>query len=136
MRRRLLCKEQDLCFLICELNKQLQTSPGYSATRRAYVTRRRVLELVELMPAPPGAKKPNDNEDIEYGGRISGSLAWRTSRGETQVSKSQTNISPRFRPIEFISETRGVANLEDIARSKYLRSLLLFSPGQVRDYSK
>lgn len=85
MRRRKFCDERDLCSLICRLNDERQNSPGYSAARKRFVTKRRALELVELMPAPPGAKKPEDDAVNEYGGRTSGSLAWRSSRGETQV---------------------------------------------------
>ncbi|XP_043290065.1 peptide-N(4)-(N-acetyl-beta-glucosaminyl)asparagine amidase [Venturia canescens] len=82
MKRRILCSENDLCSLICKLNDERQNSLGYSKARKQFVTKRRAMELVEFMPAPPGSKKPCEDGDAEYGGRTSGSLAWRMSRGE------------------------------------------------------
>ena len=84
-KRRKLCSEESFAVLISKLNAQRQISAGYSSARKQYIVKRRVLELVDMLPAPPGSKKPNEDNDDNYEGRSSGSLAWRVARGEIQV---------------------------------------------------
>lgn len=86
MARRNDCTEESLLALISRLNQQRQSSQGYSDARKRYVVRRRLMELAELLPAPPGMTKPSDSDDNSaYGGRISGDAIWRLARGEITV---------------------------------------------------
>ncbi|XP_074093688.1 N-glycanase Pngl [Cotesia typhae] len=85
MKRRILTSENSLLSLILRLNEERfrSSGPGYSEARKNFVVRRRLMELAELLPAPSGAVKLGDgNNDNEYGGRVSGDVAWRLARGE------------------------------------------------------
>lgn len=88
MKRRNHCSEDALVLFINKLNLERQNSDNYSAVRKKYVAKRGAIELAEMITAPPGCKKPSEESEnnCEYGGRTSGSLAWRISRGETDVS--------------------------------------------------
>lgn len=94
-KKRNLCSESSLVAFILELTRQRLHSQ--SSVRKEYVTKRRLLELVDMLPAPPGCKKIERNENFEYEGRSSGSLAWRMARGETQVTsqKSEKWLIPK-----------------------------------------
>ncbi|XP_057333137.1 peptide-N(4)-(N-acetyl-beta-glucosaminyl)asparagine amidase isoform X2 [Microplitis mediator] len=84
-KRRNLVSENNLLSLIVRLNEERfnLSGPEYSDARKKYVIKRRLMELAELLPAPPGAFKLSDNSDNnDYGGRISGDAAWRLARGE------------------------------------------------------
>ncbi|XP_015589173.1 peptide-N(4)-(N-acetyl-beta-glucosaminyl)asparagine amidase isoform X2 [Cephus cinctus] len=91
MKRRTLITEEALISFIRKLNLERQTASGYSEARRQYVVKRNLLELVEMLPAPPGKEKPHVNED--YQGRSSGSLTWRLSRGEVSNSTIKESYS-------------------------------------------
>ncbi|XP_008559127.1 peptide-N(4)-(N-acetyl-beta-glucosaminyl)asparagine amidase isoform X1 [Microplitis demolitor] len=83
--RRNLTSESSLLSLILRLNEERFNLSGleYSDARKKYVIKRRLMELAELLPAPPGTFKLSDNSDNnDYGGRISGDAAWRLARGE------------------------------------------------------
>lgn len=91
--RRNLTSESSLLSLILRLNEERFNLSGleYSDARKKYVIKRRLMELAELLPAPPGTFKLSDNSDNnDYGGRISGDAAWRLARGELSV------ISPLY----------------------------------------
>lgn len=88
MKRRILTSENSLLSLILRLNEERfrSSGPEYSEARKKFVVKRRLMELAELLPAPPGAVKLGDgNNDNEYGGRVSGDVAWRLARGELSV---------------------------------------------------
>jgi peptide-N4-(N-acetyl-beta-glucosaminyl)asparagine amidase len=88
LKRRNLCSEQTLIFLINQLNAAHQNSNNYSSCRRNYVIKRSVLELASMINLPPSHKKSSEISENEsnYVGRTSGSEAWRISRGEIGVS--------------------------------------------------
>ncbi|OXU22370.1 hypothetical protein TSAR_007728 [Trichomalopsis sarcophagae] len=97
MKHRNVCSEKSLMLLINKLNLQRQNSRGYSQARKKFVTKRYVEELAQMLNAPPGCKKPCETSENEsdYGGRTSGSLAWRISRnetGDTSYTATQWNI--------------------------------------------
>lgn len=79
MRRRKLCSEKGLIELIRNLNEDRQDSPNYSTTRKEFVLKRSIMELVQLLHTP----NQNNKDDETYEGRTSGSLAWRLARNET-----------------------------------------------------
>lgn len=79
MKRRNICSENKLLQFIESLNKYRQSSPHYSATRRQYVIKRRLLELVELIHVP---NKRDFDDDEYYGERSTGAYEWRRARGE------------------------------------------------------
>ncbi|XP_051167402.1 peptide-N(4)-(N-acetyl-beta-glucosaminyl)asparagine amidase isoform X2 [Leptopilina boulardi] len=86
-RERNLCSEESLVAFILELtNRRLHS---LSSVRKEYIVKHRLLELVDMLPAPPGCKKVEENENVTYEGRISGSLAWKLARGETQVTRQK-----------------------------------------------
>ncbi|CAK9823570.1 Peptide-N(4)-(N-acetyl-beta-glucosaminyl)asparagine amidase [Anthophora retusa] len=72
------------------LNKYRQSSLNYSASRRQYVIKRRVLELLELIHVP---KKHKSDDDDNYQGRITGSYAWKLARGEISEANSTAKYS-------------------------------------------
>ncbi|XP_034935210.1 peptide-N(4)-(N-acetyl-beta-glucosaminyl)asparagine amidase [Chelonus insularis] len=86
MKRRKICSEEHLLDLIINLNEErlkFLTQQGCSEARNRFIIKRRLMELVEFLPAPPGMVKPDQQNDTnEYGGRISGSTAWRAARNE------------------------------------------------------
>lgn len=79
MNRRNICSENKLLQFIESLNKYRQSLPNYSASRKQYVIKRRLLELVELIHVP---NKQNFDDDENYKGRSTGSYEWRLARGE------------------------------------------------------
>ena len=90
MKRRNLCSENSLLELIRSLNRQRQCSSGYNASRRQYVTKRALLELVELIRMP---EELNSGDGESYEERLSGSYEWRLGRGEVSQASSKTNYS-------------------------------------------
>ncbi|XP_076294148.1 N-glycanase Pngl [Lasioglossum baleicum] len=90
MKRRNLCSETNLLQFIELLNKYRQCSSNYSSLRRQYVTKRRLLELVELIRMPN--EQNSDNHGI-YQGRTTGSYKWRLARGEIAQSSSRASYS-------------------------------------------
>ncbi|XP_060828510.1 peptide-N(4)-(N-acetyl-beta-glucosaminyl)asparagine amidase [Bombus pascuorum] len=90
LKRRDISCESKLIQFIESLNKYHQSSPNYSATRRQYVIKRRLLELVELIHVP---NKKNSDDNENYGGRSTGSYEWRLARGEISESKPKENYS-------------------------------------------
>ncbi|CAK9823571.1 Peptide-N(4)-(N-acetyl-beta-glucosaminyl)asparagine amidase [Anthophora retusa] len=90
MKRRNLCSETKLLQFIESLNKYRQSSLNYSASRRQYVIKRRVLELLELIHVP---KKHKSDDDDNYQGRITGSYAWKLARGEISEANSTAKYS-------------------------------------------
>lgn len=82
-KKRNLCPEINLVTFIMEINNQRLYS--LTSNRRDYIVKRRLLELVDMLPAPPGCEKPEKDDHFKYEGRTSGSLAWRIARSETQV---------------------------------------------------
>ncbi|XP_043588129.1 peptide-N(4)-(N-acetyl-beta-glucosaminyl)asparagine amidase [Bombus pyrosoma] len=90
LRRRDISCESKLIRFIESLNKYHQSSPNYSAIRRQYVIKRRLLELIELIHVP---NKQNFNDNGNYGGRSTGSYEWRLARGEISESKPKINYS-------------------------------------------
>lgn len=90
MKRRKLCSEETLLHFIESLNKQRQLSNNYSAARRQYVIKRRLMELVELIHIP---EEQNSDDGKIYQGRTTGSFAWRLARGEISQTSSGTNYS-------------------------------------------
>ena len=90
MKRRNLCSENSLLQLIRSLNRQRQCASGYNASRRQYVTKRALLELVELIRMP----EESSSDDCEsYEERSSGSHEWRLGRGEVSQASSKANYS-------------------------------------------
>ncbi|KYN08531.1 Peptide-N(4)-(N-acetyl-beta-glucosaminyl)asparagine amidase [Cyphomyrmex costatus] len=90
MKRRRICTEQSLIHLLQMLTHQRQNSVGYSNTRREYVVKRKLLELVDMLYIPNLQK--NSDEEV-YEGRTSGSLIWRLARGEiTQTDTEKSYI--------------------------------------------
>lgn len=79
MKRRNKCSETKLLHFIESLNNRHQTSTNYSASRRQYVIKRRLLELAELIHVP---NKQNSDDDENYQGRSTGSYEWKLARGE------------------------------------------------------
>lgn len=75
--------EADLSRTISRLREKCQTQ--CSEVRKRYVNRRCMFELIELMVA----KEPTENEKK---GRSSGSLTWRTQRGEKEESHNVRRI--------------------------------------------
>ena len=69
-------------FLICR-------QKSFSPDRKKYLASRRVVECVEFLTPP--------HSDKQFGGRSSGSLAWRISRGE---SRSRNKVSVEWKPNE------------------------------------
>ncbi|XP_017763069.1 PREDICTED: peptide-N(4)-(N-acetyl-beta-glucosaminyl)asparagine amidase [Eufriesea mexicana] len=86
-KRRNICSEVKLLQFIESLNKYRQFSPNYSAFRRQYVIKRRLLELAELIYVP---NQQDSDDDENYKGRSTGSYEWRLARGE--ISKSSSKI--------------------------------------------
>lgn len=90
-KRRNICSEVKLLQFIESLNKYRQSSPNYSASRRQYVIKRRLLELAELIYVP---NKQDSDDDENYKGRSTGSYEWRLARGEiSKVQKCLSNIN-------------------------------------------
>lgn len=87
MKRRNACSETRLLQFIESLNKRHQCSPNYSAARRQYVIKRRLLELVELIHVPRSKQNPEDEE--YYQGRTTGSYQWRLARGEISETSAK-----------------------------------------------
>ncbi|XP_026155560.1 peptide-N(4)-(N-acetyl-beta-glucosaminyl)asparagine amidase isoform X1 [Mastacembelus armatus] len=81
--RRTSVQEAWLLHTINGLNSSRQQS--LSPDRKKELTERLLVELVEFI----SPKKPKPGE---LGGRNSGSLAWRTARGETSAAYSETSI--------------------------------------------
>lgn len=79
MTRRNVCSENNLLQLIESLNKYRQCSANYSLSRKQYVIKRKLLELVELIRMP---NEQNSNNNESYQGRTTGSYKWRLARGE------------------------------------------------------
>ncbi|XP_043250570.1 peptide-N(4)-(N-acetyl-beta-glucosaminyl)asparagine amidase [Colletes gigas] len=90
MKRRKLCSESNLLQLIESLNNHRQFSANYSAARRQYVLKRKLMELVELISIP---EKQNFVDNRNYGERSTGSYEWRLARGEVSQTKSEINYS-------------------------------------------
>ncbi|KOC65312.1 Peptide-N(4)-(N-acetyl-beta-glucosaminyl)asparagine amidase [Habropoda laboriosa] len=90
MKRRDVCSETKLLQFIESWNKYHQSSPNYSASRRQYVIKRRLLELAELIYVP---NKYNFDDDGNYQGRISGSNEWKLARGEICEANATTDYS-------------------------------------------
>lgn len=86
LKRRNKSTEEALLSFMFQLNEKRQNSIDYSVARKKFVTKRRLMEFVEFLQLPPGMKKPDDDNDNEYGGRISGDADWRIARGESSVS--------------------------------------------------
>ncbi|XP_011494464.1 PREDICTED: peptide-N(4)-(N-acetyl-beta-glucosaminyl)asparagine amidase [Ceratosolen solmsi marchali] len=84
MQRRNLCSEETLVLFINKLNLVHQSSNNYSSARRKFVVKRSALELASMINAPLDHKKCSkaSENDSDYVGRVSGSQAWRISRGE------------------------------------------------------
>ncbi|XP_058793997.1 peptide-N(4)-(N-acetyl-beta-glucosaminyl)asparagine amidase [Phymastichus coffea] len=84
MKLRKYCSEETLALFLRKLNEERQTSEGYSSVRRKFVLKRCVIELANMINAPPGHEKSVEDykNEADYVGRTSGSLAWRMSRGE------------------------------------------------------
>lgn len=78
MNRRNICSENKLLQFIESLNKYRQSLPNYSASRKQYVIKRRLLELVELIHVP----NKQNFDDENYKERSTGSYEWRLARGE------------------------------------------------------
>ncbi|XP_078040554.1 N-glycanase Pngl [Augochlora pura] len=90
LKRRNLCSESNLLEFIESLNKYRQCSPNYSSSRRQYVIKRRILELVELIRMPGDEISDNDES---YQGRTTGSYKWRLDRGEISQSSPGATYS-------------------------------------------
>nr|XP_022907320.1 peptide-N(4)-(N-acetyl-beta-glucosaminyl)asparagine amidase-like [Onthophagus taurus] len=73
--RRKKCTEIELVSAICSLRNERQK--GLSETRREYLNKRVLCELIEMMVEKEATEKDKK-------GRTSGSMAWRLSRGETK----------------------------------------------------
>ncbi|XP_065226688.1 peptide-N(4)-(N-acetyl-beta-glucosaminyl)asparagine amidase [Planococcus citri] len=106
--RRVLCNEDDLLRLIFQLTNALQTS--LSPDRKKYLAMRRVVECVEFLTPP--------HSDKQFGGRTSGSLAWRISRGE---SRSGNKVSVEWKPNEVELQRRQFRLKYSTALDRYYR---------------
>jgi len=91
LQRRKLCSENELLTTILNLSHHRQNN--LSLSRRKYIAERRLKECFELYfmlysRICKQAEHTNECTDVEnYGGRTSGSLAWRLARGEMQIEK-------------------------------------------------
>ncbi|XP_034181028.2 N-glycanase Pngl [Osmia lignaria lignaria] len=90
LKRRKLCSETKLLEFIESLNKYRQSSHNYSPSRKQYVIKRRLMELVELLHVPKGQN--SDDDDNNYQGRSTGSYEWKLARGEI----SQANVTANY----------------------------------------
>lgn len=86
-RKRQKCSEADLLSTILQLREKRQQSS--SDFRKRHLRRRNLMEIIELLTE----RSPTENEKK---GRSSGSLSWRTSRGEEQQCSTNVNISLDF----------------------------------------
>lgn len=82
LKRRKKCKEEELIDALIKLREERQKS--LSEARRKYLLKRLLEELVELMQ-----EKKAGEEDGK--GRVSGGLAWRLARGETQAEDNDSS---------------------------------------------
>lgn len=82
LQRRNSCSEDDLIMRIASVNDSLRSS--FSQPRLKYLRNRHVRELTDFLSAP----QPKAGE--KFGGRLSGSLAWRISRGENYTHQPHT----------------------------------------------
>ncbi|KAG1674789.1 Peptide-N(4)-(N-acetyl-beta-glucosaminyl)asparagine amidase [Nymphon striatum] len=82
LKRRNLCDENSLVQTIANTNKQLQNDLSQEVKKKLQF--RLVKEIVEFMT-------PVNTSAGEYGGRMSGSLGWRMSRGEVDRPKIKSN---------------------------------------------
>ncbi|XP_060536330.1 peptide-N(4)-(N-acetyl-beta-glucosaminyl)asparagine amidase [Cylas formicarius] len=78
LKRRTKCTENELVDVLLKLREKRQMV--FSESRKNYLRRRLLMELVELM----NEKKPGECDNK---GRVSGSEAWRLQRGEIQTSE-------------------------------------------------
>ncbi|KZC08058.1 Peptide-N(4)-(N-acetyl-beta-glucosaminyl)asparagine amidase [Dufourea novaeangliae] len=90
MKRRNICSENNLLQLIESLNRHRQCAANYSASRREYLIKRRLLELVELIHMP---NEQNSDVHDNYQERSTGSYKWRLQRGEVSQAFSGRNYS-------------------------------------------
>lgn len=90
LKRRKLCSETKLLQFIESLNKYRQSSPNYNASRKQYITKRKLMELVELLHMPKGQ---NSDDDDNYQERSTGSYEWKLARGEVSQASPKTNYS-------------------------------------------
>ncbi|XP_047031504.1 peptide-N(4)-(N-acetyl-beta-glucosaminyl)asparagine amidase [Helicoverpa zea] len=99
LKRRTECTEDELvaCILALREHRQRQVSDA----RRRHLTRRTLQELVQLM-------QEREPKDYECDGRLSGSLQWRSERGET---------GPRWRPHTWDLNRLGACELRYYAAS-------------------
>lgn len=84
MTRRKKCSEENLLHLMQTLNEERQNSQGYSLTRKQYIIKRRLRELIEMLYFP---SIQNNQDTIKYKERTTGSYAWRLARGEVNQHK-------------------------------------------------
>ncbi|XP_014232261.1 peptide-N(4)-(N-acetyl-beta-glucosaminyl)asparagine amidase [Trichogramma pretiosum] len=126
LNRRTECSEETLIKYIDKLNKKRQNASDYSAVRKNFVIKRRALELADMLTAPPGCKKPCEESinESQYGGRTSGSLAWRLARGEMGGGPSEKTVwniptgTKEFELTYFIAGDKYIA--KDITNDKIL----------------
>lgn len=84
LKRRRDCREAWLVSTILEINKQRQAA--FPDAKRRFLEHRLVNEVAEFFKPQRATKKS------EMGGRISGSLAWRLARGETQCEENPSYV--------------------------------------------
>lgn len=94
LKRRKLCSEKELLNTILSLSHHRQNN--LSLSRRKYIAERRLKECFEMYLSLYIIHCKPEIEN--YGGRTSGSLAWRLARGETKIEKfvwtpSETEIA-------------------------------------------
>ncbi|XP_046536427.1 peptide-N(4)-(N-acetyl-beta-glucosaminyl)asparagine amidase isoform X1 [Equus quagga] len=106
--RRTEIKEELLRETINGLNKQRQIS--LSENRRKELLQRIIVELVEFIS--PKTPKPG-----EFGGRISGSVAWRVARGEMGLERKE-NV---FIPSENEKISKELHLCYNIVKDQYVR---------------
>ncbi|XP_066262636.1 peptide-N(4)-(N-acetyl-beta-glucosaminyl)asparagine amidase [Euwallacea similis] len=75
LKRRTACKEDEIIRVLEDLRQRRQVK--FSETRRKYLTRRNLMELVQFLTE----KKPGIEDEK---GRQSGDISWRVSRGEIE----------------------------------------------------
>lgn len=88
MKRRKFCTEEKLLLFTTSLTEDRRRS-SCSIPRQEYLTKRSLMELVELITCHFGGNK-DDKEGQEYQGRTSGSLAWRLARQETNSNSDSS----------------------------------------------
>ncbi|XP_078460267.1 peptide-N(4)-(N-acetyl-beta-glucosaminyl)asparagine amidase isoform X1 [Lampetra fluviatilis] len=113
--RRTRCREGWLRSTIARLNHTRQQA--IDVARRTQLLQRCVVELVEFL----SPREPQEGA-VKYGGRQTGSVAWRTARGELGLSRQPRAHGAVFSPTESERASRRLHIRYSTARDAYVRA--------------